>query len=225
MKLQDDGPHFAIYDGQFLEILGSEPTIDLAINKDWPFAHEAGVYIPAHDAVYITSNRLADGIKISRVSRNQDGKWTSEELQTNVEMGNGGINYHDGVLFCAQGSKSSPSSLVLMNAEPPYDTTTILDNYHGRHFTSLNDVVLHTDGSIWFTDPVYGYEQGFKDEPQLPCQLYRFGPETGDVRVVADGFGRPNGLCFSSDEKTLYVTDTDWIHGDGTTDDTRARTM
>ena len=55
--------------------------------------------------------------------------------------------------------------------------------------------------------------------PKLPT------PETGDIRVMADGFGRPNGLCFSPDERTMYVTDTDWIHGDGSRDLTRASTM
>jgi gluconolactonase len=45
------------------------------------------------------------------------------------------------------------------------------------------------------------------------------------VRVVADGLGRPNGICFSPDFQTLYLTDTDWIHGNGSTDDTRASTM
>ena len=119
----------------------------------------------------------------------------------------------------------TPGGLVYMDVSPPFATHALLDNFHGRLFNSLNDVVLHTDGSIWFTDPIYGFEQGFRPEPQLRAQVYRFDPASGDVRVVADGFGRPNGLCFSPDEQTLYITDTDWIHGDGTTDEGRARTM
>jgi gluconolactonase len=140
-------------------------------------------------------------------------------------MPNGGINYGPGILFCAQGSPSTPSALMHMSPSPPYTTHTLLDNFQGRQFNSPNDVVLHTDGSIWFTDPIYGFEQGFRPEPQLRSQVYRFDPVSGDVRVVADGFGRPNGICFSPDEQTLYITDTDWIHGDGTTDEGRARTM
>lgn len=112
-----------------------------------------------------------------------------------------------------------------MNPRPPFETRTLIDNFQGRRFNSLNDVVVHTDGSIWFTDPIYGFEQGFRPEPQLRSQVYRFDPVLGDVRAVADGFGRPNGICFSPDEQTLYITDTDWIHGDGTTDEARARTM
>lgn len=140
-------------------------------------------------------------------------------------MGNGAINYNGDILFCAQGNLTEPGGLVVMKATPPYATETLIDSYHGRLFNSVNDVVTHTDGSIWFTDPIYGYEQGFRGKPQLPCQVYRFEPSTGDIRVVADGLGRPNGLCFSPDEQTMYITDTDWIHGDGTIDPARPGTM
>ncbi|KAG5912665.1 hypothetical protein E4U42_002019, partial [Claviceps africana] len=83
----------------------------------------------------------------------------------------------------------------------------------------VNDVVVHSDGSIWFTDPIYGFDAGFRSRPRLPRQVYRFDPARGSVRAVADGFGRPNGICFSPDERIVYVTVTDWIHRDGTTDD------
>lgn len=224
-------PVFVIYDDSFLEILGPEPDIQLAIEKDWPFAHEAGVFIPSQDAVYITSNRfIPDGaagqtIIISKVSRQADESWRSEEIATDVSMGNGGINLGTEVLFCAQGDRECPGGLVLMEPTPPYRTKTLIDSFHGRLYNSVNDVIVHTDGSIWFTDPIYGYEQGFRNKPQLPCHVYRFDPDSGDVRVVADGFGRPNGLCFSPDEKIIYITDTDWIHGDGTVDPMRAGTI
>lgn len=223
-------PHFAVYDSKFLEILGDSPSIELEVEKNWPFAHEAGVYLPDQDAVYVTSNGLSTPsgktIKIGKLTRDSTrGKWQYEELQTNVAMGNGGINYKDGVLFCDQGDMKSPGGLVMMETRPPYATKTLISSYHWRRFTSVNDVMVHTDGSLWFTDPIYGFEQGFRPEPQLPCQVYRFDPVSGDIRVVADGFGRPNGLCFSPDEQTLYVTDTDWIHGDGTTDLSRPSHM
>ncbi|CAK4033167.1 calcium-dependent phosphotriesterase [Lecanosticta acicola] len=221
-------PHFAVHDNAFLDIIGSAPSIELGLEKDWPFAHEAGVYLPDQDAVYITSNGLdtasGKGIKLGKMSRS-NGRWSYEELQTGVTMGNGGVNYRDGVLFCDQGNQTKAGGLVWMEARPPYKTQTLISSYHWRRFSSVNDVVVHGDGSIWFTDPCYGYEQGFRPLPQLPCQVYRFEADTGDMRVVADGFGRPNGLCFSPDEKTMYVTDTDWIHGDGTTDHTRVSTI
>ncbi|KAL3470835.1 hypothetical protein BJX99DRAFT_238652 [Aspergillus californicus] len=118
-----------------------------------------------------------------------------------------------------------PSSLVLMDAAPPYNTTTVLDNFYGRQFNSINDVVIHSDGSIWFTDPTYGYEGGFRPTPDLPSQIYRYDPATGSVRVVADGFGRPNRIAFSPDEKIVYVTDTESFHGNGTSVPSQASTV
>ena len=124
-------PHFAVYDDAFLEILGDKPSIELALEKDWPFAHEAGVFLPDQDAVYITSNGLdtAEGkkIKIGKLSR-CNGKWTYEELQTDVAMGNGGINYQNGILFCDQGNMSNPGGLVWMEATPPYATKTLISS-------------------------------------------------------------------------------------------------
>ena len=140
-------------------------------------------------------------------------------------MANGATNYRDGLVVCAQGSLNEPAALIYMEAKRPHKTTTLLNNYHSRPFNSPNDVVVHSDGSIWFTDPIYGYEQGFRPKPQLPQQVYRFAPSTGDIRVVADGFGRPNGIAFSPDEQTVYITDTDYIHGDGRTSPTRASTI
>jgi gluconolactonase len=193
-------------------------------DEECSFAHEAGVYIPSTGEVFITSNQYRpphlNGKKHIHVSRfwkdPASGQWKVEKIDpAQVLMGNGGVNYKDGVLFCAQGGFTNPGGLVYMSRQAPYDTKLLLSNYHGRWFNSINDVVVHSDGSIWFTDPTYAFEQGLKPRPQLPCQVYRFDPSTGDVRAVADGFGKPNGLCFSPDEKTLYVTDTNAQQGDG----------
>lgn len=112
-----------------------------------------------------------------------------------------------------------------MEAAPPYKFSNLISSFHGRPFNLVNDVVVHSDGSIWFTDPNYGHEQGIRPEPQLPNLVYGFEPESVSIRAMADGFGRPNGISFSPDEKIVYVTDTDFVHGDGTTDLSRASTM
>ncbi|GAB7354579.1 hypothetical protein MBLNU459_g5027t1 [Dothideomycetes sp. NU459] len=222
---------FVIYNHAFEAIIGPEPSIDLALEADYPFAHEAGVYFPGTDSIFVTSNRyvphdsLTARIAINQLKRHPDHSWTREEISTDVVMANGGINYQDGVLFCAQGDQDSRGGLVYMAAQSPHSTETLLDSYLGKAFNSVNDVVVKSDGTIWFTDPIYGSEQGFREKPRLPNQVYRFDRTTGDLRAVADGFGRPNGLCFSPDETTLYITDTDWIHGDGTTDDSRPSTI
>lgn len=149
-------PYFAVHEESFLDILGSQPKIELVLKKDYPFAHEAGVYLPEQDAVYITSNLFKPAaasdpaIWVSKIQRQIDGSWTCEKLETAVTMGNGAINYDSKVLFCDQGSKNCPGGLVLMNPTPPYETKTLVDSFHGRTLNSVNDVVLHTDGSIWF---------------------------------------------------------------------------
>jgi gluconolactonase len=135
------------------------------------------------------------------------------------------VNYKSGILFCEQGTLTEPGGLVYMETSPPYRTEMILSNYHGRWFNSVNDVVVHSDGSIWFTDPVYGFEQDIRPRPQLPNQIYRYDPEDGDIRAIADGLGKPNGLCFSPDEETLYITDTDGVHGEGIYEPSRAASM
>ena len=96
--------------------------------------------------------------------------------------------------------------------------TVLIDSFEGKPLNAPNDVTAHSDGSIWFTDPGYGimldYE-GHIAESELPTNVYRLDPSTGNATVVADDFVRPNGLCFSPDEKILYITDTGSSHGLG----------
>ncbi len=89
--------------------------------------------------------------------------------------------------------------------------TTLASHHDGRRLNAPNDVVSKSDGSIWFTDPLYGllndYEGGRQASEQPPA-VYRLDPETGDLRVVAGDFDGPNGLAFSPDESRLYVSET-----------------
>lgn len=95
--------------------------------------------------------------------------------------------------------------------------TVIADAYDGKRLNSPNDVVVkRSDGSIWFTDPTYGilidYEGGRATSEIGACYVYRVDPETGDIRVVADDYLKPNGLAFSPDESLLYIADTGRSH-------------
>jgi gluconolactonase len=86
--------------------------------------------------------------------------------------------------------------------------TVLCDSFEGKRLNSPNDVVVKSDGSVWFTDPPFGilgnYE-GRVAEPELPTNVYRVDGRTGETTVVVADIDRPNGLCFSPDETRLYV--------------------
>jgi gluconolactonase len=88
--------------------------------------------------------------------------------------------------------------------------TVICDRHEGKRLNSPNDVVVKSDGSIWFTDPAFGilgYYEGHLDTSELPLNVYRVDGQSGEATVVADGINAPNGLAFSPDEKKLYIVE------------------
>jgi len=88
--------------------------------------------------------------------------------------------------------------------------TVIADRFDGKPLNSPNDVVCKSDDSIWFTDPpfgILGYYEGRMAQPELPTNVYRWDPRTGNLCVVAGDINRPNGLAFSPDETKLYVVE------------------
>ena len=88
--------------------------------------------------------------------------------------------------------------------------TVLADNFEGKKFNAPNDLTVHSDGAIWFTDPGYGimsnYE-GHKAAFELPANVYRLEPKTKKLTVVATDLDKPNGISFSPDEKKLYIVD------------------
>jgi gluconolactonase len=94
--------------------------------------------------------------------------------------------------------------------------TVLMDSFQGKKLNAPNDAVVASDDAIWFTDPGYGidgYYEGHRDTAELPRNVYRLDPKTGNATVVAGDFARPNGLAFSPDEKRLYIVDTGLTHG------------
>lgn len=99
----------------------------------------------------------------------------------------------------------------LTRTEHDGTVTVLLDRYQGKPLNAPNDLAVHSDGAIWFTDPGYGimsnYE-GHKAQFELPTNVYRLDPNTHEASVVVSDMEKPNGICFSPDEKKLYIVDT-----------------
>jgi gluconolactonase len=94
--------------------------------------------------------------------------------------------------------------------------TVLIDEYEGMRLNAPNDVVVASDGAVWFTDPGYGIDgeyEGHADKFELKTQVYRLDAKNGRASVVADDFVRPNGLAFSPDEKLMYIVDSGITHG------------
>lgn len=151
----------------------------------------------------------------SDIPNNRMLRWTEETGAVSVfrspaHNSNGNTRDRQGRLItCEHGSRR------VTRTEHDGQVTVLLDSFDGKRLNAPNDVVVHSDGSVWFTDPGYGilmnYE-GHRAEPDLPNRVYRLEPDRGGVEIVADDFVRPNGLCFSPDERLLYIVDTGRSH-------------
>ncbi|KAA1474220.1 D-lactonohydrolase-like protein [Dentipellis sp. KUC8613] len=232
-------PFFQVFDPAFLDILGPHATIrSVASNPDFAFAHEAPIWNPETDDFFFASN---DGGALGFSDLNHNSKYgkinlkevasaiqdanastsavnvtvTELDLPETIQMTNGGTGpYHGNLLLITSGRGPRPPSIALVNPNPPHNVTVLLDNFFGRQFNSLNDIKVHpTNGKFFFTDVTYGFLNQFRPAPLMPNQVYRFDPTVGSVRVVADGMLRPNGIAFTGDGKTAYVTDTGVVGG------------
>jgi gluconolactonase len=124
---------------------------------------------------------------------------------------NGNTRDQEGRLVtCEHGSRS------VTLTEPDGTITIIADSYDGKRLNSPNDVVVKSDGTIWFTDPTYGimsdYEGHKGEQEQAGCFVFCVDPKNGEIRIVVDDFVKPNGIAFSPNESILYVADSGVSH-------------
>ncbi|KAL8390324.1 hypothetical protein RB595_009418 [Gaeumannomyces hyphopodioides] len=227
---------FHVYDNEFLQVIGSNPTLTLiGQTASDPIFHEAVVWSKNTEEVFFVQNAGAPaagtGLNKSAIvqkislaqaaavsgQKNATGKVeiTTVDAKPTVINPNGGTNYRGKIVFAGEGQGDNiPSTLFVMDPVAPYNTTVLLNNFFGRQFSSLNDVAVNPrNRDLYFTDVLYGFWQNFRPAPGLPNQVYRYDDSTGAVTVVADGFDAPNGLVFSPDGMHAYVTDTGLNHG------------
>ncbi len=110
----------------------------------------------------------------------------------------------------AASSPASTRTRRITRTEYDGTVTVLMDRFEGKRLNSPNDIVVKSDGSIWFTDPPFGipaYYEGRRAEPELPHNVYRLDPATGKAQVVTGDLAGPNGLAFSPDESKLYVVE------------------
>ena len=151
----------------------------------------------------------------SDIPNNRMMRWTEETNQVTVfrqPANNSNGNTRD-----KQGRLITCEHLTRRVTRTEYDgqVTVLMDSFEGKRLNAPNDVVVHPDGHIWFTDPGYGillHYEGERADFELPTNVYRLNPDTGEAIVVTDELEKPNGLCFSPDYSKLYLVDTGATH-------------
>src|SRR5271167_3118831 len=166
-----------------------------------------------------TGTRWAEGpvwfgdgryLLLSDIPNNRMLRWLEDTGEVSVfrspsNFSNGNYRDRQGrLLTCEHDSRR------VTRTEYDGNTTVLMDGHQGKKLNAPNDLTVHSDGAIWFTDPGYGimsnYE-GHKAPFELPANVYRLDPTTREATVVAGDMNKPNGICFSPDEKLLYIVD------------------
>ena len=194
----DDGGVRIVRDPRFDRLV--PPGAELVRLTDGAIWAEGPVYLPDEDAVLWSDVR---GNVVRRWSA--DGE---SEVHRPSDFANGHTLGHDGlVLACEHGPRR------VSRYERDGSRTTVVDRFEGHRLNSPNDIVVASDGAIWFTDPPYGIldnNEGYQADSELGgCFVFRFDPVTAELAMVSDDLVHPNGLAFSPDERVLYVSDTE----------------
>ena len=191
-----------IFDERFKSILLPDSKLEkLATGAVWS---EGLVYLERDESLIwsdIPGNRLlrwsaADGM--------------SEFMKPSDFQNGHTLDLQGRIIACSHGERA------VMRLEVDGTWTKLVGHFDGKRFNSPNDVIVKSDGTIWFSDPPYGLIQPHEGyggtQEQAGCYVYRFDPINLDIDAVVTDMEKPNGLAFSRDEKTLYVSDTSGSH-------------
>ncbi|EPX85678.1 SMP-30/gluconolactonase/LRE family protein [Salipiger mucosus] len=196
-------PHLDIHDDRFSALVHPMSTLDMiAEGFTWT---EGPVWFGDRDCL------LFSDIPSQRILR-----WSETEglstYRAGSEFNNGNTRDREGRLVgCRHGMRD------VVRTEHDGSLTVLADSHEGRRLNSPNDVVVSSDGAVWFTDPTYGIISNFEGYRSTPEQsahhVFRLSPE-GELRAVVSDFTQPNGLCFSPDERRLYIAESGSSHDD-----------
>jgi gluconolactonase len=208
---------------------------DTPAPRDWDGQHP--LQYPEAD-ILVMDNRFRQYIVNSQIKRHHTGMLWAEgpawngvgrylvwsDIPNNVQMrlieednhvtvfrNNSG--YSNGNTFDYEGRQLSceHGGRRVVRYEPSGTVTVIADKFEGKRLNSPNDLVVHPDGGIWFTDPIYGIRgnfEGFKADKEVKEAVYRVDPKTARIEKMIEECDEPNGICFSPDYKRLYLADT-----------------
>jgi len=200
----------------------------LATNDNQIF-HEGPVLFSERHELYFTTNRMAlPGGNTSGLLQHID--LMKFDLQTNnvsivhanIHMPNGMTKTLDGqkLLVCSQGHGAVGGAIVELDLDS-LAVKTVVSNYLGRPLNSPNDIDVASNGDLYFTDPIYGFVQGFRSgHPQMGNHVYKYSPNTDQLMVLSDTLSRPNGLALWEEGNVVFVSDSSfylgppWVDGD-----------
>ncbi|KAL8770297.1 MAG: hypothetical protein Q9209_003933 [Squamulea sp. 1 TL-2023] len=237
IDLTSNKADFLVFDRERgAEILGSDPSYDFVFEVS-EAVHEAPVYVASQNKLLFSQLAPPPGyLPQLVVDLYQDPPTLSEYLSDPPVYGG---TFHNGLIYWgASGGNNSIGGIEqrtgLRKLDPLTNkSTTILNNYFGYYFNTVDDLFVHPNGDIWFTDPGqsshihspniqlninpranpptsdYGWFNNLTDTPpQLPPATYRFRPTTGAVIIVEDTLAQPNGIALAPNNRTVYISDT-----------------
>ncbi|KAK0628750.1 lactonohydrolase [Bombardia bombarda] len=195
------------------DILGLNPSVEFMFEVA-ERSHEAPIYSPSTNELYFS--RLQRGFLPQLVvDLNQDPPTLSERLANPPIYAASGARFHEGLIyFCTLGGNSSLNGHSFRPGIYTLDPTTgesktVLNNYYGWYFNGVDDFDIDDEGQIWFTDNNYARPVHVNTHaPKFGTGTYRFNLTSGLASLVEDSLIEPNGVAFSPDKKTLYLTDT-----------------
>ncbi|KIW50757.1 hypothetical protein PV05_09545 [Exophiala xenobiotica] len=226
---------FTSYSPAFDTILGTGPKLSVVFNQSERLFYEGGIYHPPTDSLFTVSDRISISpgrndsaqvlVRVANVHT-----WPSYEILNLTSISNpiSGVRYQgqgangtdDLMAFVAWGNSKNdpPGGLYSISPYPPYEVKPLTTALGVYHYNAPDDVTVLPDGTMYFTDPTYGYQEGLRPDPLLPNQVYRYDAATNTTRVAVDGLVRPNGIAHSPDGIVLYIGDTGARTGDGSLD-------